>query len=415
MKSKRKVMLAGLTLGLCLLLPMFTAEARGEVALASWMIGDDEAREQERALYEEGTEALDERRWDRAIVKFERVAEMGGAKADGALYWKAWAESRSGRRKNALETLVTFKAKHPNSRWLGDAKALEIELQKSAGSTTSPDAYEDEELKLIALYGIMENDPARGVAAVERILKGTSSLRMKERALYLLADSGSSEAVKLLRSAAKGGNPDLQLQAIRFIGVTEDAGSLSFLDEIYTSSNDPEVRYAVIEAWMEAEAITPLLRVAQTDPDPRLRMAAIHVLGSEERTSSLMKLYETEKSRDVRYAILEAFEMAEDVKALEQIMKTEKDLRLRVEAIHYYGHAAEGAASPTLVALFKQELEQPEVRMAALDALNDIEDADALINLAKSTKDPHWKREIVSRLANMDSRKAQEFLESLLN
>ena len=92
MNSARKLTMAGLTIVFCLLLPMFTAEARGEVALASWVMGDDEARGQERALYEEGTEALDERRWD--LVSFERVAAMGGSKADGAVYWKAWAESR---------------------------------------------------------------------------------------------------------------------------------------------------------------------------------------------------------------------------------------------------------------------------------------------------------------------------------
>ncbi|HET8644315.1 MAG TPA: hypothetical protein VFO85_02425, partial [Vicinamibacteria bacterium] len=37
-------------------------------------------------LYEEGTDALDEERWDEALRAFDEVLRLGGGRAEGALY-----------------------------------------------------------------------------------------------------------------------------------------------------------------------------------------------------------------------------------------------------------------------------------------------------------------------------------------
>src|SRR5713101_8252165 len=41
--------------------------------------------------YERGQRALDSRNWDDALERFTQVASSGGSRADGALYWKAYA------------------------------------------------------------------------------------------------------------------------------------------------------------------------------------------------------------------------------------------------------------------------------------------------------------------------------------
>lgn len=37
--------------------------------------------------------------------------------ADGALYWKAYAENKVGQRADALSTLVELQKSYPKSRW----------------------------------------------------------------------------------------------------------------------------------------------------------------------------------------------------------------------------------------------------------------------------------------------------------
>ncbi len=58
----------------------------------------------EASLYADGTRAIDENRWPDAAGLFDRVAQMHGEHAEGALYWKAYAENKEGQSANALST-----------------------------------------------------------------------------------------------------------------------------------------------------------------------------------------------------------------------------------------------------------------------------------------------------------------------
>ena len=58
------------------------------------------------SLYADGTRAINESRWSDAVGLFNRVAEMHGAHAEGALYWKAYAENKEGQPANALSTSI---------------------------------------------------------------------------------------------------------------------------------------------------------------------------------------------------------------------------------------------------------------------------------------------------------------------
>src|ERR1700738_1568977 len=95
-------------------------------------------REQERAernseLYDAGREALDEDRYDRAESKFEELAALNGPQTDAALYWKAYAENRLGKRDTALATIADLKHRFPQSRWLKDASAVGVDGGQPAG------------------------------------------------------------------------------------------------------------------------------------------------------------------------------------------------------------------------------------------------------------------------------------------
>ena len=75
---------------------------------------------------------------------------------------------------------------------MSDAKALEIQVRQSVGQPVRPEAEADEELKLLALQGLQHSDPDQAVPMLEKILQGPQSPRLKERALFVLAQSNSA-------------------------------------------------------------------------------------------------------------------------------------------------------------------------------------------------------------------------------
>src|SRR5690242_1017028 len=80
----------------------------------------------EDADYQNGRRALDAGQWDQAISSFDASIAHKSASADGALYWKAYAQNRAGRRTEALATIAALRKSHPSSRWLNDAQELEV-------------------------------------------------------------------------------------------------------------------------------------------------------------------------------------------------------------------------------------------------------------------------------------------------
>src|SRR5262249_27406844 len=109
--------------------------------LAQRRAGRDEDR-----LYAKGESAIDGRRWDEAVQAFGEVASANGSRADGALYWKAYALNKLGRRQEALTTISHLRQAYAGSRWMDDAKALELEVQQASGKPVNPDAEPDEDL-----------------------------------------------------------------------------------------------------------------------------------------------------------------------------------------------------------------------------------------------------------------------------
>jgi len=123
---------------------------------------EQERIEQMQELYDDAREALDDGKYQEAEKKFAELAQMNGPQTDAALYWKAYSENQAGKRDTSLATIANLKAKFPQSRWKKDAEALQIEVQQSTGRPANPEAQSDEELKTLALQGLMNNDPHRG-------------------------------------------------------------------------------------------------------------------------------------------------------------------------------------------------------------------------------------------------------------
>src|SRR5690606_31759738 len=201
-------------------------------------------REQDRQervedQYEAGRDALESGEWARAAERFERVAAAKAARVDAAMYWLAYAQSKLAQHSDALATLAELTKTFPDSRWMSDARALEMEVRQNAGQPVRPEAQADEDLKLLAIQGLQHSDPAQAVPMLQQFLAGAQSPRLKERALFVLAQSGSPQARKVLAEIARGAsNPDIQRKAIQYLGIHGSGENRQVLAEIYRASTD---------------------------------------------------------------------------------------------------------------------------------------------------------------------------------
>jgi HEAT repeat protein len=365
----------------------------------------------EDRLYEKGQNALDARRWDDAVQYFGEAAAENGAHADGALYWKAYALNKLGRREEALATIKQLRDGHAGSRWLDEAKALEIEV---SGRKVNPDAEPDEDLKLMALSALANNDPERAIPLLEKLLQGNQSPKLKERALFVLAQSDSAKGHQILAQMARGGNPDLQMKAIHYLSIMGSKENRQILSDVYASSNDGNVKRAVLHGFMISGDREHLLQAAKSEKDPALRMEAIHQLGISGGQSELAQLYQGESSVEVKETILHSMFIGGNGEKLVEIARTEKDPRLRKAAIHSLGIMGGEHSGAALVAMYGSESD-PSIKAEIVNALFIQGNAKAMVALARKETNPEMKKTIVGKLAIMGNKDATEYLMELLN
>src|ERR1041385_8392775 len=189
----------------------------------------------EDELYSAAKDALDNGEYDNAIRQFYEVVKIHGRKADGAMYWKAYALNKAGNKAQALTAIGELRRNYPKSNWLRDAGALEQEIR----GVSNPENISDEELKLLAIQTLMNSDQEKAVPLLEKIIMGNYSPKLKERALFVLSQIGSEKAQQILMGVAKANNqPDLQKRAIRNLGMNGNSRNRAVLKEIYNSSTD---------------------------------------------------------------------------------------------------------------------------------------------------------------------------------
>jgi TolA-binding protein len=373
----------------------------------------------EDRLYEAGKRSLDNHRWDDALEEFNQVVSGAGARADAALYWKAYTLNKLGRRDEALAALADLRKTYPSSRWLDDAKVLELEVQQASGKPVSPDQQADEDLKLIAINSIMQSDPDRAIPLLENLLKTSTSPKLKERAIYVLAQSGSPRAHQILERIARGGgNPDLQVKAIEYMRQWRHQSGDNqpdLLPEIYASTTDVSVKRAILDTYSAYREWDHLLQAARTEKNHDLYLRAIQSLGNHAGQPELWQLYQSATSPDDKAQILECMYNSPDANRLAEALRNEKDSKVREAAVNALAYGNGGAISAdTLVAVYNSEQDE-KIKQHIVDGLANRRDAKALVELARAEKDPKMKLQIVDRLGRMKSKEASDYLLELLS
>jgi len=371
-------------------------------------------REDER--YERGTEALDEERWDRAIEAFETVASMGGRRADAGLYWKAYAQRKAGRPADALATLGQLRKTAPQSKYIKEADNLELEIRQASGQRPAPERESDEDLKLIALNALLTSNADQAVPMLEKFLGSGASPKLRNRALFVLTQSGSPRGRAVVADIARGkSHPDLQRTAVKYLGLFGGDESRQILSDIYASTDDLEVKKAVLQAYMTSGNKAGVLAAARGEKSPEMRRAAIRQLGPMGATAELWELYRTDPSTEARKDIIQGLFVGGGGDRIAELAKTETNPELRRTAVRTLGLLGRDSTGATLVSLFQSDRD-PEVRREALRGLFIQGNAHALVQLARAEKDPAMRREIVNQLSLLGGNKeAMDYLMEILN
>jgi tetratricopeptide (TPR) repeat protein len=283
-----------------------------------------------------------------AASQFQLVIETKSEQSEAALYWKAYAYYKAGRKNEAERELRKLERAYPQSRWIKEGRTLRVEYQDSDRSieqVATDGSVMDEELRLFALSQLMERDPERALPLVLDLMNTATSQQVRNDAMFVLGISEQPAARQALAEAARNSNdPELQIDAIHMLG-TLDASSE--LQSLYPSLQSSEARVALIEALSILESLTLMddaeglaLKILRTETDPELKRQAIQVLGimdSESASAYLLELYPG-GSRDEKAAIVESMMIMENTQGLLSLLEQEDDPELKRQMISGFDH-----------------------------------------------------------------------------
>ncbi|MGH9161941.1 MAG: hypothetical protein ACRD2X_18395 [Vicinamibacteraceae bacterium] len=249
----------------------------------------------DRGLYEEALSGL--RKLTEAPPAL-RERDLEGPKSlavrpDAIAYWIAYTHYKLGEATAALNALNKLSKTWPESGWRNDARALEIEIRQSSGQPVRLETIEDAELKILALQGLVHAGRPEAMPALERIVFGVNPPRVKERAMFVLAQNPSPKAREVMVKVIKGGaNPDLQVVAVRHLAAFGPE-SAELLTDAYGSTSDTRVKEAVILQLAARQRAKALVSLARKEKDANLKRRIVERLGqmkSKEATDYLLEI-----------------------------------------------------------------------------------------------------------------------------
>ena len=383
---------------------------------------EGQARGQERqrdsqwdVQYERARQAIERAQWSQALQQFSVLVQANAPRADAAMYWRAYAFDKLNRHADALAAVGDLFKSFPASRWAADARALELQVKQRTGQPV-PVETGDEELKLLAIQGLQQTAPERAVPLLIKVINDVGTLRLKERALFVLSQSSAAEARTTIEKVARGAsNPELQIKAVQYIAMSSQPGKATVLNNVYSEASDIDVKRQVLRAFTMAGDRQRVLTAAMTEKEPELRTEAVRQLGFLGARDELWQMYQKEPAVDVKRTILNSLAMTGAAPRMAEVVAIERDPQLRILAVRQLGMMGGKAGTDTLLNLYAKESDT-QVRRAVIQALSfqPAANTDALVSMARKETNPELRRELVRVLSFARSPAAIEYLQELL-
>ncbi|MBL8297117.1 MAG: HEAT repeat domain-containing protein [Rhodanobacteraceae bacterium] len=367
-------------------------------------------------LYSQGQEFMAKSDWRQALDSFarleKRMVERGESNVDTAVFWQAYVLVQAKRVSDARRMVDRLRDNFPQSRWIAEAENLLRQDEPDAETELTGSGDGDKELAEIAVEGLMSAPPERALPLLRKVLHGKQPEKVKRRALFVLTQMDSREAVKEIIEVARKGDPVLRDEAIRMLGVSGDGAALAELESFYKSASTG-VRREVLRAWMNAERQDLVLSAARDEADLALRSEAIQLLGAMQATAELKRLMPSVNEPELQKQIVESLGIAEDLDALVQIAGSHPSEAIRFEAFRAIGIVGGEKAGNALVALYSKAKSAAE-RDAVLHGLLISDDASSIRTLYKYSKSKEEKLQILRVLTAMGDDAALEIIEQEL-
>ena len=371
----------------------------------------EKANAHEDELYQAAKDALDNGEYDNAIRQFDEVIKIRGRRADGAMYWKAYALNKAGNKPQTLTTIGELRKSYPRSTWLRDAGALEQEVRGGG----NPESISDEELKLLAIQSLMNSDPEKAVPLLDKIITGNYPPNLKDKALFVLSQSGSDKAQQILMTVAKNNSqPNLQKRAIRNLGMNSNGRNRAVLKEIYNSSTDVGVKKTVFQAWLMCGCKDDVAALAKTEKNPELRREAIRYLGMMGGRAELLDFYKNSPDAETREAAVGAMLLCGCAHELAEIVQTEKDPAVLDKAINTLGLVGGDESLAALTKVYNSQADL-SVKKKVINALFLHGAGKEMVALAKKETNPELKKSLIQKMSLMSSPEISDYMMEILN
>lgn len=249
------------------------------------------------------------RKWTDAVLALKQLQSRGKNpdQLSEAQYWLAYslnrqaaetegAEKKIELKQEAFSVLTDFFERYPDSRWVRDGRILSVELaedlvdmglshyKKYIASASS--GGEDMELKLVALDALLQMDREKAFPILERIIRSHPESRMRQKALFVLSQSGHPGVLPLLLEAAKGDkDPKVREKAVFWLGQVDDPKALTVLKDLYAKTGDPSLREKIVFAVSQqdgSEGVRVLIAFYRSEQSMEIKKKIIFWLGQLE-------------------------------------------------------------------------------------------------------------------------------------
>lgn len=277
-------------------------------------------------------------------------------------------------------------------------------------STAQNEARTDtEELKLAAMEALISAPAERALPLVNKVLEGNHSVDLKERALFILSQIDAPEAQTTLLKFANQASGDLQLEAIRMIGIGGNESALASLSSIYDSGS-VDAREAVLEAYMIAgnkKAVFEIAVKAEGDDFDK----AVDLLGA---MGAHEELRELRSQHGVSESLIDAYAVSGDFESLRELALDDSDPELQTQAIEAMGVVGGEQVNSALLEIYRTS-QSDDVREAALHGML-ISGYDAgVLELYRSSDNANEKKELLEFLVMMGSDEVWEVIDAALD
>jgi len=391
--------------------------------------------------------------------------------APKALYWRAFALSRDGERRNLIEAKNTLELLYDRYRAearRGDSAELAIEIRGQLAALGDADAAREiaelaeairgrdasprdrefeeqeratveddrmrEETRLAALNALLQMSPDRATPILRKILvekPDEYSPEFRARAVFLISQNGSGDETldTLMHVIRNDEDQEVRAQGVFWLSQAGDPRAVDILEGIaLDTGEDIEIRDKAIFALSQigGDRAAQILRdiAVNEDNDLELRAQSVFWIGQSGGSNAfdfLVDLYRNVDDVEIKDKAIFSISQTGSREAAaffaDIVRDPSESTELRKQAFFWMGQMEGRSLDVDVVLQLFEEVDDEEVRQQAIFVLSQMgggRGVDALIEIAKSDADPELREKAIFWLGQTDDERAADYLMELI-